>query len=237
MLPTSLNGEIEIMNEKGHINRFTRWEDDVLKDDDDGNVVEVIEGPLSILVTRPWSTDYFSKSTDFTAIKEQMADESCCLVEDALDTRFINTLSALPVSKRRVGPADVRCHREFSLHFLCKDTLIKYFEDITGLQLRDVKAVGREMQAGSYEILNDASDMQNTLYVILTTCQDDSLRVSGGVTRFLAADGEELVNYTPKHNTLFIVYASTDPIRVYTELVKDCTAPFRQIILRFTTSE
>lgn len=237
MLPTPMDGEIEVVqDERDCIKRFVRREDDILEEDEGGNMVEVIKAPINILVTKTYSNQsYFSKSIDMEWVREQMANESCCLVDGALDTRLIDKINGLPLSKRKTGPADVRCHREFSMHFLCKDTLIEYFETITGLKLRDVKVLGRGMQVGSYEILNDSSHMQDTLYAILTVSSHDPLKVLGGMTRFLAADGEELINYAPKHDTLFTVYASQEPIRVYTELVKDCVIPFRQVILKFTT--
>lgn len=238
MIPTLIDGDIEVRQDgrEDCIKRFVKREDDTLEEDEDGHIVEVIKGPADILVTGTWSNiQCFSKSVVVERIKEQMAEESCCLIENAFNERFIEGINKLSVSEWMVGPADVRCHKEFSLHFLCKSVIKDHFESITGLEFADVKVLGREMQAGSYEILNDSADMKNTLYVISTTCSDVPLEVSGGVTRFLAADGEELVNYTPMHNTMFMVYASNESIRVYTELIKQCTTPFRQVIFKFTT--
>lgn len=239
MIPTLIEDEIKVRQREGKnefVKRFVKWEDDTLEEDEDGHIVEVINGPVDILLTRICSSiPCFSKSVDEDSVKEQMTNESCCLIENALSEEFIGKIYALSMSTRMIGPADVRCHREFGLHFLCKSVISEYFECITGLEFEDIKVLGREMQAGSYEILNDSAGMQNTLYVISTIGSDDSLILSGGMTRFLAADGEELVNYTPKHNTMFMVYASNEPIHVYTEFIKQCTPPFRQIIFKCTT--
>ena len=239
MIPTLIEDTIEVRLGEGKqddVKRFVEREDDALEEDEDGSILEVVRGPVDVLVTKPWSSiQCFSGSVDEDSVKERMTNESCCLIDDALSEKFIDMISKLPISMRMMGPADVRRHREFSLHVLCKSAIKEYFERISGLELEDVDVVGREMQAGSYEILNDSAGMQNTLYVISTICCDKSLEVSGGVTRFLDADGEELVNYIPKHGTMFMVYASSELIRVYTELVKQCTSPFRQVIFKCTT--
>lgn len=248
MLPTRLlnhpsNDTLHVFHENSSVDRelcyarYYQQRDGNLQPHSSGNFVEVLRGPLCLLVTKHGARELkMNGKLNARTFAEKMADESYCVIPDVLDQETVGQILALcPIGEELVGPADLCAYKDIFIPG-AHPSITEFVRQLANAdQLRLDSVECRVMEVGCYELMQDDAHLANTVYAVLTL-QADSLEIRGGVTRWLDAEGHVLISFEPTHNTMCAVYVGDEPIRVYTELVREgcCCSSFTQLVFRWS---